>query len=119
MEEIVEVAHYDWENTETVFTDFYNYNPEFDVKLKESDTVSLMTSNYDEYTLFCFNTKMTEKLGDIGHRLNTKHYKDKNYLCVVLYDGATEIPIDLETKKMLEIYTKECMKKSEKCLLFS
>lgn len=118
--------------SEEVFTDFYNYEPDFDEKLKPAgfvDDLSLRTANYTPYDLFCFNTKFIQKLqtfedgldySQFLHCLEMKPYKGKQVMCVTLRRGSQVVPITLKMKKTMDVWAKECMTEMKgKCLLFS
>lgn len=116
-----------YRNSEEVLTGFYNEEPDFNVPLKEStfpNDITVRTANYIPYDLFCFNSKMREKVSSLkptyNHRLEGVGRNGRTYLSVVLYDGGELVPITPELKDLLSKFTEECERTHPgKCLLFS
>jgi hypothetical protein len=110
--DVFQLRHYQFASEE-VITDFsyeaYDLLTETQypgVQRTAVDSLEGRTGNYTKYDLFCFNTKLAEKIRainpEVSHHLVTKQYENRIHMCVELYHGYEQIPITKEWKVLLD-----------------
>lgn len=117
--EVLQTRYYQF-TSEEVITDFSfkAYDALTDdkypgVQRTADNSLEGRTANYTKYDLFCFNTKLAEKIRsinpEVSHILNPKQYKDRIHMCVQLQRGQTQIPITITWKERLDRMASEAM----------
>lgn len=88
------------------------------------DVISGRDSNYNPYQLYCFLSKMTEKLKSIdplwSARTIPKKWRGRAHLFLEIYSAGTFVPMDMALKDIVESHLDECYNlHPEHCLIFS